>query len=202
MWGCPASVLEAELQDGKKIPQWNPRAQLGVFVGFLEVHSSLVTLMLNTKTGKISPQYHVVFDDKFSTVNSLLSNESLNEQWYRIFKLDRQFYLDFEYDEKGCFKTSHFPTLDSSESAVKVSEGDSNGNTASEGDVSKPVRRSPRLTGEQPENDGLHVNNSRLWGQTPASVAGSKSVPSGYHEECKVRKAFFAELPILAFRLP
>ena len=94
-------VLDAVLQDGKKTPKWNPQACLGMFVGFSPVHSSLVPLVLNVRTGKISPQYHVVFDDKFSTVNSLPSNECLNEQWARIFKLGKECYLDLEYDGGG-----------------------------------------------------------------------------------------------------
>ena len=53
------------------------------------------------------------------------------------------------------------------------------------------------MTSDDPENGGLSLNAACLWGQTPASVAGSKSVPSGYHEDCKVRKSFIAELPIL-----
>ncbi|KAL7524937.1 hypothetical protein ACHAXR_002552, partial [Thalassiosira sp. AJA248-18] len=77
VWGCPVYVLEPELQDGKKIPKWQPRARLGMFVGFSQVHSSLVPLVLNVKTGKISPQYHVVFDDKFATVNSLPTEDSI-----------------------------------------------------------------------------------------------------------------------------
>ena len=84
-----------------------------MFVGFSPVHSSLVPLVLNVRTGKISPQYHVVFDDKFTTVNSLPSNKTLDEQWSRIFKLDKEFYLDLEYDQDGQLKTSHFPDLDS-----------------------------------------------------------------------------------------
>ena len=27
--GCPAYVMDAKLQDGKKLPKWNPRAQQG-----------------------------------------------------------------------------------------------------------------------------------------------------------------------------
>ena len=64
VWGCPIYVLEPALQDGKKIPKWQPRARLGKFVGFSNVHLSLVPLVLNVVTHKISPQYHVVFDNK------------------------------------------------------------------------------------------------------------------------------------------
>ena len=87
VWGCPVYVLELELQDGKKIPKWQPRARLGMFVGFSDVHSSLVPLVLNLITGKISPHYHAVYDDKFLTVNSLSAEDSLKNQWDLIFKL-------------------------------------------------------------------------------------------------------------------
>ena len=71
-------MLEVDLEDGK--PKWNLRARLGMCVEFSQVHSSLVPLVLNICTGKISPQYHVLFDDKFSTVNSLPSDERVGKQ--------------------------------------------------------------------------------------------------------------------------
>ena len=82
-----------------------------MFVGFSSVHSLLVPLVLNIKTGRISLQYHVVFDDKFATVNSLPKEDSLDKQWSRIFKLDREFYLDLEFDEDGKIKTDFWPEL-------------------------------------------------------------------------------------------
>ena len=54
-----------------------------------------------------------MFDDKFTTVNSLPSNKPLDTQWSQIFKLDREFYLDLEYNQDGQLKTAHFPNLDS-----------------------------------------------------------------------------------------
>ena len=54
-----------------------------------------------------------MFDDKFSTVNYLPSNKSLDAQWSCIFKLDREVYLDLEYDQDGHLKTSHFQDLGS-----------------------------------------------------------------------------------------
>ena len=82
-----------------------------MFVGFSQVHSSLVPLVLNVTTGKISPQYHVVFNDKFATVNSLPTEDSLKNQWARIFKLGGEFYLDIEYNDDGNIKTSDWPRL-------------------------------------------------------------------------------------------
>jgi hypothetical protein len=34
VFGCPVYALDAAVQDGRKIPKWNPRAQLGLFLGF------------------------------------------------------------------------------------------------------------------------------------------------------------------------
>ena len=82
-----------------------------MFVNFSQVNSSLVPLILNTATFKRSPQYHVVFDDKFATINSLPTEDSLDNQWARIFKLDRVFYLNIEYTNDGNIKTSDWPRL-------------------------------------------------------------------------------------------
>ena len=45
-----------------------------MFVGFSSAHSSDVLLILNLRTEHLSPQYHIVFDDDFSTVPSLESD--------------------------------------------------------------------------------------------------------------------------------
>ena len=61
-------MLDPVLATGEKSPRWQPRSHKGIFVGFSPVHSSDVPLVLNLRTGHISPQYHVVYDDEFSTV--------------------------------------------------------------------------------------------------------------------------------------
>ena len=111
VFGCPTYVLEPKLQDGKKIPKWHPRARLGMFVGFSPFHSSLVPLILNVRTGWISPQYHVIFDDKFETVESL-EDECLESSWGRLLRLPRETFVDLEYDSDGKLKTSILPDLE------------------------------------------------------------------------------------------
>jgi hypothetical protein len=76
---CLVYVLDTLLQDGKKIPKWNPWARLCLFLGFSHLHPSLVPLLLNIEMGHISPQSHVMFDNKFNTVkNSLAVNQPSN----------------------------------------------------------------------------------------------------------------------------
>jgi hypothetical protein len=68
VFGCPVYVLDPRLQDAKKIPKWSVRSRRGIYLGVSKLHSSTVHLVLNPETGNISPQYHCIFDDTFSTV--------------------------------------------------------------------------------------------------------------------------------------
>ena len=52
-------------------------------MGFSKMHSTQVGLVLNLLNGSISPQYHVVFDEMFSTVMSITSADP--EVWVRLF---------------------------------------------------------------------------------------------------------------------
>eukprot|EP00956_Cyclotella_meneghiniana_P016664 scaffold26464_cov80-Cyclotella_meneghiniana.AAC.2 len=102
VFGCPVYVLDPALQDGKSIPKWNARARMGVFVGYSHQHSSLVPLVLNPSTGYVSPQYHVIFDDKFASVASSQSSiDDLHITWSELFRTSRDFYLDPEEVESG-----------------------------------------------------------------------------------------------------
>jgi len=68
VFGCPVYVLDPRLQDSKSIPKWTMRSRQGIYLGVSKSHSSTVHLILNPETGVISPQYHCIFDDTFSTV--------------------------------------------------------------------------------------------------------------------------------------
>ena len=68
VWGCPVYVLYPKIQDGKKLPKWHPRSRRGQYLGVSPNHSSTVGLILNLATGFVSPQFHVVYDDLFSSV--------------------------------------------------------------------------------------------------------------------------------------
>lgn len=88
VWGCPTYVLDPTLQDGKKLPKWHPRSRRGQFLGFSNQHSSTVGLVLNLRTGHISPQYHVVYDELYSTVTTTEYDlEALQNN--HVFTLDR-----------------------------------------------------------------------------------------------------------------
>ena len=87
VFGCPIFVLDNRIADGKKIPRWEARSQKGLHLGPCKKHSSKAPLTLNLRTGKVTPQFNVVFDDWFASVsrgpNELPDFNS--DEWYRMF---------------------------------------------------------------------------------------------------------------------
>ena len=84
-FGCPVYVLDARLQDagGDGPPKWDPHSHLRIYVSHSPAHVGSVVLVLNPRTALVSPQFHVVFDDDFSTVLSL-RNGSAPDNWHRL----------------------------------------------------------------------------------------------------------------------
>ena len=93
-WGCPAMVLHPKLQDGHKIPKWEARARKGQYVGASALHASSVGMIRNLKTGNISPQFHVVYDDCYETVVSDHTAEP--EKWENIIILGGTHKADYD----------------------------------------------------------------------------------------------------------
>ena len=74
IWGCPVFILNASNQSNAiGSPKWDPKAHAGIYLGHSPLHAGSVALVLNLKTGLVSSQFHVVFDDNFSTVKYLSS---------------------------------------------------------------------------------------------------------------------------------
>ena len=67
VWGHPDHVLEPKLQDGKKLPKWDPRTRKGQYLGKSMTRASSVSLFRNLRTGNMSPKFHVVCDNLFQT---------------------------------------------------------------------------------------------------------------------------------------
>ena len=71
-WGCPVFVLDPPLKGGPiGLPKWEPRARNGLYIGHLILHAGSLALLLNIRTGHVSPQYHAVFDNTFSNVEHM-----------------------------------------------------------------------------------------------------------------------------------
>jgi hypothetical protein len=89
-FGCPVFVLDHRLQGGLGgSPKWDPRARVGIYLGRSPFHAGNVALVLNPCTGHISPQYHVVFDDDFTTVSSMREGTVPNS-WGELVRLSSE----------------------------------------------------------------------------------------------------------------
>jgi hypothetical protein len=103
----PCYVLDPKLRDAKKIPKWKVWSVLGQFMGFSPEHSSTIGHIKNTETGYITPQFHVVYDEKFSMVTSpALDTTKYERLWVDLFTFGRDHYLldDDELVDKGDFR--------------------------------------------------------------------------------------------------
>ena len=67
-FGCPMYVLDNALQSGQGLPKWKECSRLGVYLRPSPNYACSVALVLNPRTGHVSPQFHVKFDDFFETV--------------------------------------------------------------------------------------------------------------------------------------
>ena len=94
-WGCPVYVLQPRLQDGGKVPKWEPRSRQGQYMGASPLHASTVGLVRNLRTNHISPQFHVVYDDLFDTVHA--SSEEAPASWPDLFTFSR---YKSDYDDE------------------------------------------------------------------------------------------------------
>jgi hypothetical protein len=166
-FGCPVFVLEARLQAGHKIPKWEPRSRMAIYLGRSPQNASNVPLVMNIKTGLVSPQYHVVFDDHFTTTQCLTTNV-LPANWKTLFQERSENVLA----DKPILQDSHIlgpewksptPTLPLSGTNVSSSEGEEHTfprtifNPPLEGDHSDPLSPAIHTTpseGEFPLSEG------------------------------------------------
>ena len=65
-FSCPTYVLDNMLQSGQGTPKWKQYSR--VYLGPSPSHAQSVALVLNPRTGHVSPQFHIKFEDFFETV--------------------------------------------------------------------------------------------------------------------------------------
>ena len=76
-FGSPCFVLDDRLQSRlSTLAKWDLRSRIGIYVSHSPSHSGTVALILNHSTGHMSPQYHVVFGNHFTTVPFMNKNNT------------------------------------------------------------------------------------------------------------------------------
>jgi hypothetical protein len=152
-FGCPVYVLSNTMQGGGKGSKWDERARVGIYLGNSPSHACSISLVLNTDTKMVSPQFHVKFDDLFKMVSSL----KLQVQWHKrtsFTKSDEpapteppipdtyQLPLQATLQSKDASATMvrhpqpHVETREPAENGIAVSDG----GAPSQGSASKPTQ--------------------------------------------------------------
>ena len=99
-FGCPVYVIDAHLQGASLIPKWDERVRVRAYVGRSPIHTVNGSLILNLSKGHVSPQFHAVFNETFSTVPSLKTG-SVPASWKFVCKNNRELttYKDFNLSD-------------------------------------------------------------------------------------------------------
>ena len=58
------------MQSQQSVDKWNSQARIGIYLRMPPKHFRSVALVLNPRTGLVSPQFYVKFDSAFTTVSS------------------------------------------------------------------------------------------------------------------------------------
>jgi hypothetical protein len=175
---CPVYALDGALQGGGKLPRWNPRSRAGVYLGRSKHHASNVALILNLETGNVSPQYHLTFDDTFSTVEYLRKRE-VPPFWMDLVRTQSEFY------DSSCDAD---PASGSTSPALLRELRDAFlDNLESPHDIPDPRDTVPP-TGEASEGDGPHQSRTDASDSSPeVDCRGEKPPPSRASKFRKVR---------------
>jgi hypothetical protein len=139
-FGCPVYVLDPRLQQGQKIPKWQPRSRQACYLGHSPRHAQTVPVVLNLKTGLCSPQYHVVFDDNFLSI-PYSSRDSPPPQWSDMCQHHRVNVFEGEHriPELFCLGPEWTDTSNSQANHPPTSEGVDPIPTTLEGAHTQPV---------------------------------------------------------------
>lgn len=68
---CPTYVLAKRLHDGDIYSKWKARSWHGVYIGTSNCHASHIPLIYNYATMHVTPQYHMVYDEGFTSTTHM-----------------------------------------------------------------------------------------------------------------------------------
>jgi hypothetical protein len=85
----PVYVLDRRMQEGTYPPKRTKSTTQKVYVGHLHHYLKLVPMAWDPNTKLVSPQFHVMFDDNFDTVQAPDPNVKITNTINRVFKINK-----------------------------------------------------------------------------------------------------------------
>ena len=150
--------MDSRLQSGVGgAPKWEPRSRLGIYVGHSPSHAGSVALVLNPRTGHVSPQFHVVFDDHYTTVPFMEKNE-VPPHWAELVENSREKVTEENYE---LAQTWLFPDADPGDISMPERNQNVSGNFIGLPSNSKTISHNVPQTNSQP-TDLFSLNHADL----------------------------------------
>ena len=111
-----------------------------MYVGKSDEHSNMIGLVLNLATGAVTPQYHVIYDEQFTTVGGRLDDPLTTTEWNGLLLLqglakdpeiieDDPIYPVDVYNDFIQAMTPYGPEEYKGDSGTSVPEGDEDNNS-------------------------------------------------------------------------
>jgi hypothetical protein len=180
VFGCPVYVLHKRLQDGDNLNKWKSRSWQGVYIGPSSCHANNVPLIYNPATTHISPQFHVVYDEGFTSITSIPSHMEDN----LMRKLFEKAYWTYDHANNNSADTYDFHTFWSQTSTPTILHIGSKkrtidtisilDNTTTVGTVSEPSENSHNIPSTSAVSASAGTIQTSLF---PAAVSASVAIP-------------------------
>ena len=172
-FGCPVFVLAAGLQSaGSSIPKWDPRARVGIYLGHSPCHAGSVALVLNPTTLRVSPQYHIVFDDEFTTV-PFMRNGEIPPHWTDLVKCSVELTTDADFDLATSWANSYI----TSNPISIAEEGTSGSSILLNGHASEPQVNNDSTVSEEATIAQPSVSEEGSSNEGSSNVTESEEAP-------------------------
>ena len=191
-FGYPVYILDARLQSdgGTDPPKWEPRACLGIYLGHSPSHAGRVALVMNPKSGLVSPQFHLVFDNIFETVPHLRA-DTVPDSWEDLVASSKEKSVEGLYDVtqtwfEGQADTSADPQAAANHPTSSSAASQPNGGSVSFGGPPYPITPDNGLVcGFEPSGNPQQMNDSHPNLEVPQTggIISPNVIPDNGHLE-------------------
>ena len=176
-FGCPIYIFDARIQSvvGGVPPKWYPRALLIIYLGHSPSHAGSVALVMNTKSGFVSPQFHSIFDDNFETVPHLRAG-TVPENWAKLVASSKENSIEGFSDVTktlvgGDVYPSAEPRATSNHQTSSLDASQPNGGTTSSGGSLYPISSDSSLVSDLgPSGDPQQIYGSEPKLEVPLTL--------------------------------
>jgi hypothetical protein len=180
VFGCPTYVLHKRLQDGDNYNKWRSRCWQGVYVSPSTCHASNIPLIFNPANSHISPQFHVTFDEGFTSVlntDPTLSDKVLSKLYAKATWVHTSLDPETEYHFDTFWAALPAPLLGSRRSAAFVfqtvppDQSHTTHLSTSAGPDSHPLLTYEGVSPPGTEQEGVSSPSNEPEGVSPPSIA-------------------------------